>query len=110
AGCGSGAWGIGGRGGAAPGRVARPGEPYRLRVEARFADGSTEVVPSYCSFESLDAPTAAVDPSGQVTPRGVGDVALIVRYRGQPAMARVLVPRPGNTPFPDVTPNNAIDN
>ncbi|HJZ60379.1 MAG TPA: DUF1549 and DUF1553 domain-containing protein [Gemmataceae bacterium] len=91
-------------------QVARPGEPYRLRVEARFADGSTEVVTSYCSFESLDAPTAAVDPSGQVTPRGVGDVALIVRYRGQPAMARVLVPRPGNTPFPDVTPNNAIDN
>ena len=41
--------------------VARPGESYRLRAEARFADGTTEDVTPYCSFQSLDAATAAVD-------------------------------------------------
>jgi hypothetical protein len=44
-----------------------------------------------------------------VTARGVGDAAIIVRYRAQPAMARVLVPRPDTTPFPDAKPNNFVD-
>jgi hypothetical protein len=90
-------------------QVALPGVGYRLQVEARFADGTAEDVTAFCSFESLDAGTAAVDSSGQVAPRGVGDAVVIVRYRGQPAMARVLVPRPATTPFPDVKPLNAID-
>ncbi len=41
--------------------------------------------------------------------RGVGDAALIVRYRGEPAMAVVVVPRPSSDPFPDVAGNNLID-
>ncbi|MBY0514392.1 MAG: DUF1553 domain-containing protein [Gemmataceae bacterium] len=90
-------------------QVAKPGEGYRLKVEARFADGSSEDVTAYCSFESLDAGTATVDVAGTVTPRIVGDAAVIVRYRSQPALARVLVPRPGSSPFPDVKPLNAID-
>jgi hypothetical protein len=89
--------------------MARPGESYRLRAEARFADGTTEDVTPYCSFQSLDAATASVDGSGQVSARLPGEAALIVRYRAQPALARVLVPRPAPSLSPDVRPHNFVD-
>src|SRR5262245_26211462 len=41
-------------------KVVQPGEAYRLRVQARFADDSTEDVTAYCSFESRDAAVATV--------------------------------------------------
>lgn len=90
-------------------QVVKPGEGFDLRVEAKFADGTTEDVTRYCSFHSLDVQVAAVDEAGKVTGKGVGDAAVIVRYRAQPAMARVLVPRPGTAAFPDVAANNFID-
>ena len=92
-----------------PEQVAKKDETYRLKVEAAFLDGTTEDVTSYCSFESLDGATAIVDASGTVTGKGVGDAAIIVRYRAQPAMARVLVPRPDSGAFLDVKPNNFVD-
>jgi hypothetical protein len=90
-------------------QIAKAGESYRLKVLAAFADGSTEDVTQLCSFESLDSATATVDSSGTVTGKGVGDAAIIVRYRAQPALARVLVPRPDGIAFPDVKPNNFVD-
>jgi hypothetical protein len=89
--------------------VARPGESYRLRAEARFADGTTEDVTPYCSFQSLDAATAAADASGQVSARLPGEAALIVRYRAQPVLAHVLVPRPAPAPSSEIQPSNFID-
>ena len=96
------------RGQARPGRESRvtsltvspneqtspPGTTYRLKVEATFADGSTEDVTGLCSFESLDKHVAMVDRDGvgQVQ-HGVGDAALIVRYRAEPQWRCVLVPR-----------------
>src|SRR4051794_25829538 len=56
-------------------KVARPGESYALKVEARFADGSREDVTAFCSFTSLDAGVATVDASGKVTPRSAGEAA-----------------------------------
>lgn len=90
-------------------QVARPGENYQLKVVAAFADGSIEDVTAYSSFESLDASVATVNDAGEVTARGVGDAGLMVRYRAQPASARVLVPRPGVSPVPRDTPSNFID-
>ncbi len=90
-------------------QVAKNGETYKLKVEAQFTDGTTEDVTPYCSFESLDTATATVDASGTVTGKGVGDAAIMVRYRAQPALARVLVPRPDAIAFPDVKPNNFVD-
>jgi len=89
--------------------VAKPGETFRLKVEATFGDGSTEDVTAYCSFESLDRAVASVDSFGTVTGVGVGDAGLMVRYRAHPAAARVIVPRPAASPFADVKPNNFID-
>ena len=92
-------------------RSRRPG-PDRsigLRVEATFADGSAEDVTGLCSYDSLDSQVAAVDGSGRVEARGVGDTALIVRYRAEPALALVVVPRPAKEPFPEVAGHNFID-
>jgi len=89
--------------------VAKPGDGYDLKVEATFADSTTEDVTAYCSFASLDPNAATIDPAGRVTAKAVGEAALSVRYRAQPAVARVLVPRPATGAFPDVTPHTFID-
>lgn len=90
-------------------QVVKKGETCALKVIATFTDGTTEDVTRFCSFVSLDSATATVDASGIVTGKSGGDAALIVRYRAQPAMARVLVPRPSGISFPVVKPNNFVD-
>jgi hypothetical protein len=89
--------------------TARPGESYPLRIEATFADGSSEDVTPLCSYESLDRHVATIDPAGRVQVQAAGDTALMVRFRAEPAVALVLVPRVGSEPFPDVTAHNFID-
>ncbi len=89
--------------------TAKPGETYPLRVQAKFADGSSEDVTPLCSYESMDQAVATVDADGRVTAQGVGDAALIVRFRAEPAMAMLAVPRPAAEPFPDVKGSNFID-
>jgi hypothetical protein len=90
--------------------TARPGETYPLRVEATFADGTVEDVTQLCSYESLDTSVAAVGRDGRVTARGVGDAALVVRFRAEPALGMLVVPRPAAEPFPEeVGGHNFID-
>jgi hypothetical protein len=91
------------------GHTARPGETYHLRVEATFADGTTEDVTGLCSYESLDPAVAAVTPDSQVTVRGTGEAALLARFRAGPAVALLAVPRPSADVFPQVQPHNFID-
>ena len=90
-------------------QTIKPGEKYRLRVEAKFADGATEDVTALCSYESLAPAVAAVGNDGQVTARGVGDAAIIVRFRAEPALTVLLVPRPSADRFPEVKPQNFVD-
>jgi hypothetical protein len=90
-------------------QTIKPDGKYRLRVEATFADGTSADVTQLCSFETLDASVATVGRDGQVTARGVGDAALVVRYRAEPAMVRLVVPRQSGEAFPDVKPNNFVD-
>jgi hypothetical protein len=90
-------------------KTLKQGERYPLHVTAVFADGSSEDVTALCSFESANKESAHIDPSGQVQGLGVGDTALIARYRAEPAVALLVVPREGNEAFPDVTPVNFID-
>jgi len=89
--------------------TAKPGESVSLKVEAKFADGSSEDVTAYCSFESMDKAAAEVDATGRVKSRAPGESAIIVRYRAVPAMARVVVPRPASAAFPEVKPHNFVD-
>ena len=89
--------------------VAMAGDGYALKVQATFADGRAEDVTAFCSFESLDRAAATVDASGRVTAKAAGEAALVVRYRAEPTLARVLIPRPAAGAFPDVPANNFVD-
>jgi hypothetical protein len=90
-------------------QVAKPGEGYRLTVTATFADGSTEDVTTLCAFETMDRQVARVSSAGYVEAVGAGDAAVIARYRAEPALAMVVVPRQGGGAFPTVAENNFID-
>ena len=90
-------------------QIVPPGESYPLRVTARFADGTSADVTPLCSFSSRDEGIAAVDSAGRVTAHGVGDTAVIVRFRADAVMSLVLVPRPGVPNFPTVAPQNFVD-
>ncbi len=90
-------------------QTIRPGEEYTLRADATFADGTSEDVTRLCSFQSRDKQVASVDAGGRIRAAGVGDTALLVRYRAVPALAIVLVPRPGGDAFPNVAEQNFID-
>jgi hypothetical protein len=90
-------------------QVLKPGAVYRLHVEAEFADGSKEDVTDLCAFQSLDNQTAAVDRAGRVTAVGVGDVAILARFRDEPILAMALITRDTTEPFPDVKPLNFVD-
>ena len=81
-------------------RTAKPGESFDLQVTAVFADGRSEDVTTLCSYQSLDSAVATVQIDGRVTAVGVGDAGLLVRYRAQPAAARVLVPSSRAEPTP----------
>lgn len=80
-----------------------------MRVAAKFANGLVEDVTGLCSFTSRAPDVATVDGDGKVRAAGVGDTALVVRYRAEPAMSMLVVSRPGSAAFPEVTPQNFID-
>ncbi len=90
-------------------RTLKLGEKYALRVTAAFADGSTEDVTALCTFEAVNKELASVSPVGAVEATGVGDTALVARYRAEPVVAMLVVPRVGTEPFPDAKPTNFID-
>ena len=73
-------------------QTLKVGASYALRVEATFADGTTEDVTGLCTFDVSNREVAAVDRSGLVEARGVGDAAVIVRFRSDPVLAALLVP------------------
>jgi hypothetical protein len=90
-------------------RTIKLGETYNLRVEVKFADDTSADVTQLCSFESLDTAVASVNRDGVVMANGVGDVALVVRFRADPGVARVVVPRQSTEAFPDMKANNFVD-
>lgn len=89
--------------------TAKPGENYRLKVEASFADGSVADVTHLCSYETMDRAVALVERDGQVHVKSAGDASLIARFRTEPAVATVLAPRVAKEAFPEVKPQNFVD-
>lgn len=89
--------------------TAKPGENYRLKVEASFADGSVADVTHLCSYETMDRAVAVVERDGQVHVKSAGDASLIARFRTEPAVATVLAPRVAKEAFPEVKPQNFVD-
>jgi len=70
----------------------KKGENYQLRIEATFHDKTTEDVTDLCLFHTTDRLVAGVDRTGKVTAVAPGDAAIVVRYRGSPAVAQIVVP------------------
>jgi hypothetical protein len=90
-------------------QVVPAGQVYRLRIEAKFADGTVEDITGLCLYDSLDKQVAVVERDGQVRATGPGDTALVIRYRAEPVLATVVVPRTSGESWPDVAPHNFID-
>jgi hypothetical protein len=90
-------------------QTLKKGERFPLRVEAIFADGSREDVTGYCTFESRDAAVVTVDAVGTAEAAGVGDAAIVIRYRAEPVVAMVLVPGESSGAYPIVEERNFID-
>jgi hypothetical protein len=88
--------------------TAKQGETYALQVQAAFADGTSEDVTALCTFESRDKSVAEVDGGGRVRVVGVGDAALVIRYRSMPVMAMLLAPGEAK-PFGELKEYNFID-
>lgn len=85
------------------------GAEAQLRIEAHYVDGTKADVTPLCSYTTRDDTVATVDDTGRVQATGVGDTALIVRYRDEPVAAQVLVPRGEPADYAGVAPNNFID-
>jgi hypothetical protein len=64
-----------------------------LHVKAVYADGASADVTGLSRFETLNDEVSVVNRDGQVSARGAGDTAILVRYAGQVAAAQVLVQR-----------------
>jgi hypothetical protein len=70
----------------------RPGETSRLRTRVVLADGRLEDSTDVVLFYSGNEAVARVDATGQVTLAGPGETAILVKFLGMVAAARVAVP------------------
>jgi hypothetical protein len=72
------------------------GESQQLRVTAFTADGAQRCVTLDADYESNASNIIAVDQRGLAEASDVpGEAAILVRYLGQVAVARITLPRPG---------------
>lgn len=91
--------------------VLKNDKPFRIRVSAKFADGTVEDITPLCDFRITDDSVAGLSPLGELTARQPGDVGLTVLYRGAVRAVRVLVPAPVKAGFqyPNLPADNFVD-
>jgi hypothetical protein len=87
------------------------GETQQILATATWSDGAVEDVTSTAQFNTLNESVAAVTPTGQVTAKGKGETAIMVRFMGQATVAHVTLPY--NAPVANAPampkPNNFVD-
>jgi hypothetical protein len=71
---------------------AKPGALAKLRVIAKWTDGTREDVTPLCRFRSNDESVAKVSASGEITAVGKGDTAVVAFYDNGIAPVPVLLP------------------
>ena len=83
-------------------RVMNREQSQQLRATAVYSDGSREDVTARARFDTNNEPVATVESGGLVTSRQSGMAPLMIRYQGQAAVARIVVPyaRPVKQPSP----------
>ncbi|MFO0945434.1 MAG: DUF1549 and DUF1553 domain-containing protein [Planctomycetota bacterium] len=72
--------------------IVAPGKVIALEVIAVYDDGSKEPVLNKATFDSASPGIAEVNEQGQVTAKGAGETAIMVRYLGKVGVSRVLIP------------------
>ncbi len=70
----------------------RVGAHQTIHVSARFSDGSVQDVTAHTRIGSINDSVAAVTPEGIATANGCGETAIMLRYQGLAASARIVVP------------------
>jgi hypothetical protein len=81
-------------------RVMSPKAEQKLRVFAKYSDGTEKDVTRHARFQSNADAVAGVSASGLVTTGDVpGEAAVMAAYLGEVGLFRVMVPRP-TTPKP----------
>ena len=86
-----------------------PTNDVKLRVTARFFDGTVRDVTSLAVFEAAQ-PTVDIGHDGEVHARQPGETSILVRYLNQQTSARLIfVPDRGEFVWANPTRNNAID-
>jgi hypothetical protein len=82
----------------------------QLAVHAHYSDGSVEDVTRRTQFESNDTEIATVSEAGLVQTLGItGQAAVMVRYQGNVATFRAMVPRPGTAPKFEFAEQTVVD-
>ena len=87
----------------------KKGDSQPLTVQALFSDGSHRDVTALTAFHSSAPNVAEAGKTGVVTAREYGQADIVVGYRRQFVVARAIVPQPLPGAFPEVPPNNKID-
>ena len=74
-------------------------ESFKLRVTARYSDGSTRDVTHLAAFGSSESTLVGVDADGRVKGgKLAGEATISARYEGQFANCDVSIPLPGEVP------------
>ncbi len=81
----------------------------KFRVLASYADGSTRDVTDEALFNSSEEAVATVSPDGEAKPIGLGEAAVVVRYMGLVASARVTTPYRTPTKWKPTVKTSSID-
>ncbi len=84
------------------------GDTQRYRVVAKFSDNSQRDVTNQALFDSFDSSVATVTPSGNAKVTGKGEGAIIIRYQGLVATARLVSPYRQPAPKPN-NPTTQLD-
>ena len=92
-----------------PEQVMQKGQTQALKVMAEFAEGPARDVTALAAFKTTDGGVATVDPAGKVKAEGFGRAAVVGSYLRQAGLATIVVPQPLAAPFPNIAPNNKID-
>jgi Protein of unknown function (DUF1549)/Protein of unknown function (DUF1553) len=87
----------------------QPGQTAKMKVTAKFADGSEEDITPFCDFRVQDDAVARVSTLGDISAARPGDSGFVVLYRGKVTSARILVPTAatGDRKYPDAV--NYVD-
>ena len=92
-------------------RIVGSGQKQQVRVVANYSDGRSADVTRLAQYQSNAGEIADVEPTGLIQAReGVGEAAIMARFGGQVAVARVVVPlKNGRRAWAAPTSDNLID-